>query len=75
MMYKYISPNKHQYNVRMVDELNKVIREKEEELKEAKNFIETFRLKLKLRKLYKKLTVHGTEVMEYELYKEEHELK
>lgn len=68
MLYRYISQNKHEYNVRRMDEINEQIKEKELELKNASGFFHTFVLKSELRKLYKDLNAHGTEVLEYEYF-------
>lgn len=66
MLFRHISQNKHEYNVRRMDEINEVIKEKELELENAEGFFQTFVIKLELRKLYKELNNHGTEVLEYE---------
>lgn len=68
MLYRHISQNKHEFNVRRMDELNEVIKEKELELKKANGFFQTLVIKAELRKLYKQLNNHGTEVLEFEYY-------
>ena len=62
----YISANKHEFNVRRVDELIAVIDEKEKELKTTEGFFKTFKLKSEIRRLYRVLRSHGNEVLEYE---------
>lgn len=69
MNTRFISINKHEFNVRRVSELNEVILAKEEELRNTKGFINTMKVKLELRKLYKQITVHGSEVMAFETSK------
>lgn len=66
MLSGHISQNKHEYNVRRINELNEVIREKELQLKKANGFFQTFLIKHDLRKLHKQLNIHGTEVLEFE---------
>lgn len=69
MLSGHISQNKHEYNVRRIEELNKMIKEKESELKKADGFFQTFLIKHDLRKLHKQLNIHGTEVLEFEYSK------
>lgn len=66
MMLRYISANKNEYNVRKVEELNDLILEKEKELVNTKGFINTLKLKIEIKKLYKQINTHGSEVMQYE---------
>ncbi len=71
-MGKHISINKHEYNLRKVEELNNEIALKEETLKDTTGFINVLKLKHEIKKLYKQLDIHGTEVLAYE-YKESQE--
>lgn len=65
-MTKTISVNKHEFNVRKVDEINERILKKEEQLKETTNFFTILKKRRELRKLYKQIRVHGEEVLEFE---------
>ncbi|HHT55591.1 MAG TPA: hypothetical protein GX012_03415 [Acholeplasma sp.] len=65
-MMNYISQNKHEYNVRRMDELISKLNKKEKELKTVTGFFNTLKLKLEIRKLYKVLETHGSEVLDYE---------
>ncbi|VEU80996.1 hypothetical protein [Haploplasma axanthum] len=65
-MYRHISDNKNEYNVRRVDELNEVLLEKERELNDTKGFFNVLKLKLEIKKIYKEISKYGSEVMEYE---------
>lgn len=65
-MIKSISDNKHEFNVRRVEEINEAILEKEAELKNIEGFVKTIKVKLELRRLYKQINIHGTEVLRYE---------
>ncbi len=71
-MPKNISINKHEYNQRRVIELNKEILKLENKLKETKGFINILKLKLKLKKLYKTINIHGEETLEYEIKNNSH---
>jgi len=62
----YITASKHEFNVRRVDELIAVIDEKEKELEMTEGFLKTFKLKSEIRRLYRILRNHGSEVLEYE---------
>ena len=68
-MNKTISINKHEYNQRMVVELNEEILKLENELKETKGFTKVLKRKLKLRKLYKMINIHGQETLKFEAIK------
>ncbi len=63
---KNISINKHEYNERRVIELNKEILNLENKLKDTKGFINVLKLRLRLRKLYKTIHIHGEETLEFE---------
>lgn len=65
-MNKNISDNKHEFNVRRVSELNDTILKLEEELKVTTGFFNSLKLRSELRRLYKQINVHGSEVLEYE---------
>lgn len=65
-MTKGITINKHEFNVRRVDELNLDILAKEQELLETEGFYNTLKVKLELRKLYKQINNHGSEVLLFE---------
>lgn len=65
-MTKGITINKHEFNVRRVDELNLDILAKEEELTNTVGFFNVLKVKLELRKLYKMINNHGTEVLQFE---------
>lgn len=62
-----ISINKHNYNIRRVNELNQEIIKKEKELVNTKGFFNTLEIKAEIRELYKKLNAHGQEVIDYEI--------
>lgn len=66
MLQKYISQNKHEFNVRRVDELNKEILAKESELKNTKGFLAKFKLRIEIKNLYRTLNDHGNEVLAFE---------
>ena len=66
MFNKYISTNKHEWNVRMVEEYNVKIQELKNKLKKENTFLGKLKLKSQTRKLSKKLSVHGNEVLLYE---------
>jgi len=71
-MMNYISQNKHEYNVRRMDELISKINKKEKELKSTEGFFKTFKLKSEIRRLYRVLRSHGNEVLEYEYINSKH---
>lgn len=66
MYNKFISTNKNEFNARRVEELDILILEKEKELKEISGFLNSLKIRLELRKLYKEINTHGSEVLEYE---------
>lgn len=66
MYNKFISTNKNEFNTRRVEELDILILEKEKELKEISGFLNSLKIRLELRKLYKEINTHGSEVLEYE---------
>lgn len=68
-MTKTISINKYEYNQRMVLALDEEILSLEKELKETKGIINNLKLKLKLRKLYKKINNYGQETLMFEINK------
>jgi len=72
---QFISTNKHEYNIRRVDELSGRILMKEKELDNASGLLEVIKIKLQLRKLNKQINVHGSEVLHYEQTKFESDLK
>ncbi len=61
-----ISINKHEYNVRRVEELDSLIIAKEKELRKTSGLINIIKAKIELKKLYKDISVHGKEVLEFE---------
>lgn len=63
---KHISVNKHEYNVRQMEKLNKKILEKEKEILSSKGFLKTIKLERELSNLLRKLAEHGTETLIYE---------
>ncbi|MDY0278281.1 MAG: hypothetical protein RBQ97_09390 [Acholeplasma sp.] len=65
-MYKNISINKNEYNVRRVDELNVELLEKEKELENTVGFFNRLKVKNDIRKITKLLNTHGSEVLEFE---------
>lgn len=62
----HISVNKHEYNVRKMEELDKEILEKKKEMLNAKGFLKTYKLRRELNVLFRKLTKHGTETLIFE---------
>lgn len=66
MVNKYITMNKHEFNVRRVEELNSDILAKEKELETVKGFFNTLRVKSQLSRLYRLINIHGSEVLEFE---------
>lgn len=64
---KHISTNKYEYNIRQIDLLSEQIIKKENELKAAINFLQKFRLKGELKKLYKAIESYGNEAWHYEV--------
>lgn len=68
-MYKNISDNKHEFNVRRVSELNDTILKLEEELKVTTGFFNSLKLRSELKRLYRQINAHGNEVLEYEYSK------
>lgn len=65
-MIGYISINKHEFNVRQVEELGKKLLEKESKLEETKGLFAQFKLKAEIRRIRKRLIAHGEEVLEFE---------
>lgn len=68
-MLGHISINKHQFNVRRVEELGKKLLEKEKELENTEGFFAQFKLKSEIRRIRRRLMRHGEEVLEFEYRK------
>lgn len=68
-MFKNITDSKYEYNVRMVEELSSTIVDKEKELENTKGFLNSFKAKSELRKLYRLINSHGKEILDYEYLK------
>lgn len=66
MLITHISQNKHEFNMRRVEELNIQILNKEKELRNSEGFLAKFKLRNEIKKLYKSLNNHGNEVLEFE---------
>lgn len=73
-MLKHISENKNEFNVRRVAELDELLLEKERQLSNTTGFLNTFKLKSEIKKLYKLIVMYGNEVIEYEYNKASFEL-
>lgn len=66
-MIRTVTVNRYEFSVRKVDELNEAILLKEQELKSTKGFLNTYLVKLELKKLYKQINLHGEDVIQYEI--------
>ena len=73
-MLGHISINKHQFNVRRVEELGKKLLEKEKELENIEGFFAQFKLKSEIRRIRRRLMRHGEEVLEFEYRKINNEI-
>lgn len=73
-MFKHISENKYEFNVRRVAELDRLLLEKERQLSNTTGLLNTFKLKSEIKKLYKLIVMYGNEVIEYEYNKANFEL-
>lgn len=65
-MIKYISTNKHEYNVRQVDFLSNEIIKTEKRLNDTEGFLNRLKVKRHLKKLNNKILSFGEEVLQYE---------
>lgn len=65
-MIKHISDNKHEFNLRRVEELSKEMTEKENELKSTKGFFNVRKIKKELKKINAQIEVHAKEISEFE---------
>ncbi|MCR1808968.1 hypothetical protein [Haploplasma modicum] len=65
-MIKHISDNKHEFNLRRVEELSKEMTEKENELKSTKGFFNVRKIKKELKKINAQIEVHAEEISEFE---------
>jgi len=67
----YISDNKHEFNVRRVNELEKELKEFEEKLENATGFFNRLKIKRAIKKINKQLKIHNDEIFLYEQAKTE----
>lgn len=66
MSYMHISDNRHEWNVRRVEEMQTEIEDQKKVVSEAEGFFNKMREKRVLRKLIKRQRKHGEEVFQYE---------
>lgn len=62
----HISDNKHEFNLRRVEELTLELENMENKLKEEKNFFKKFKIRRIIRKIKKQLKTHNDEIILYE---------
>lgn len=67
----HISDNKHEFNVRRVEELSKELNEYEEKLKTANGFFNKLKIRKAIKKIEKQLKDHNDEIFLYEQTKTE----
>lgn len=67
----YISDNKHEFNVRRVNELEKELQEFEKKFKNANGFFNKMKIKRAIKKIQKQLKIHNDEIFLYEQTKVE----
>jgi|GEM_PF-5679958 len=66
MMQQYISQNKNEYNIRMVEKLSSKLLKLEKELKETKKISQKIKLFFEIKKINKIISIHGSEVITFE---------
>lgn len=67
----HISENKHEFNVRRVNELSKELDEFEKKLSSTNGFFNRLKIKRTIRKLNKQLKTHNEEIFLFEQAKTE----
>lgn len=66
---KHVSDNKHEFNLRRVDELSLELTKLENELEKTKGFFNRFKVSRQIKKLNREINAHAAEIVIYEQMK------